>query len=175
MRARWSILLFAGISLLLAGPASPDVEIVRSTVGSGGDCVVGGEHLLHCTIGQDIAGVATGPSHICGAGFWSRFEPPYSSLGDWEVWPTDRYLFDGITPNPFRGSTTLQYCVPTACHVSVMLYDVNGREVYRIADERVDAGLHRVSFDGSGLSSGVYFCRMQADDFVACKKVVVLR
>ena len=56
-----------------------------------------------------------------------------------------------------------------------MVYDVMGREVGRLVDGYRSAGVYEVTFDGSGLGSGVYFVRMQAGDFMQTKKLLLVR
>ena len=55
------------------------------------------------------------------------------------------------------------------------VYDVLGREVSVLVNERQQAGHHEVKFDGNGLSSGVYFYRMEAGSFVQTRKLLLLR
>ncbi len=78
-------------------------------------------------------------------------------------------------PNPFNPSTTIKYELPKSSEVKLSVYDLLGREVSVLVNEKKDAGVHEVRFDGSGLSSGVYFYRMQAGDFVATKGLLLVR
>jgi len=78
-------------------------------------------------------------------------------------------------PNPFNPRTTIRFELPAASHVSLTVYDILGRTVSVLMNERRDAGIHRVTFDGSSLASGVYFYRLQAGDFVATKRLVIMR
>lgn len=78
-------------------------------------------------------------------------------------------------PNPFNPSTTITYELPKSSEVRLSVYDVLGREVSVLVNERRDAGVHEVKFDGSNLASGVYFYRMQAEDFVQSRKLIFLK
>ena len=78
-------------------------------------------------------------------------------------------------PNPFNPSTRVSFDLPKSTHVTVSVYNVIGQEVSRLVDEQRDAGRHEVVFDARGLASGVYFCTMRAGDFVATKKLMLLR
>jgi hypothetical protein len=59
--------------------------------------------------------------------------------------------------------------------VNLSVYDILGREVSVLLNERKDAGVHEVKFDGSNLASGVYFYRLKAGDFVAMKRLLLLK
>ena len=63
-------------------------------------------------------------------------------------------------PNPFNPGTTIPFTVGSAAHVSIGVFDLLGREVSRLLDADRPPGDHAVVFDGSGLASGMYVCRM---------------
>jgi hypothetical protein len=58
--------------------------------------------------------------------------------------------------------------------VSLTVYDILGRQVSVLVNERKEAGVYEVKYDGSNLASGVYFYRLQAGDFVATKRLLLL-
>ena len=78
-------------------------------------------------------------------------------------------------PNPFNPSTVIGYSLPKSTFVSVRVYDLLGREVGTIVSEKQEAGQHGALFNGDGLSSGVYFYRIQTVGFVQTKKMLFLR
>jgi hypothetical protein len=85
-------------------------------------------------------------------------------------------------PNPFNPSTTIKFELPKSSMVRLSVYDLPGREVTVLVNERVEAGVHEVNFDGSNLASGVYLYRLQAPiesgqagDFVQTKKLMILK
>ena len=88
--------------------------------------------------------------------------------------PTQYSLLQNY-PNPFNPSTTIKYELPNSSVVRLSVYDILGREVSVLVNERREAGVHEVKFDGSNLASGVYFYRLQAGDFVQSKKLAVLK
>ncbi len=78
-------------------------------------------------------------------------------------------------PNPFNPTTIINYSVPTSSLVTIKVYDVLGREIAKLVNEQKTAGTYSVQFNGSALSSGVYFYRMQAGDFVQTKKLLLMK
>jgi hypothetical protein len=78
-------------------------------------------------------------------------------------------------PNPFNPSTTIKYELPKSSDVRLSVYDLLGREVTVLVNERRDAGVHEVKYDAAGLSSGMYLYRLQAGDFVQTRKLILSR
>jgi hypothetical protein len=86
-----------------------------------------------------------------------------------------RFALEQNYPNPFNPSTTIKFGLPKSSEVRVSVYDMLGREVSVLVNERKDAGVHEVKCDGSNLASGVYFYRLQAGDFTQTKRLMLLR
>ena len=78
-------------------------------------------------------------------------------------------------PNPFNPTTVISYQLSAVSRVALKVYDVLGREVVTLVNERQKAGSYSVNFDASALPSGVYFYRITAGSFVATKKLVVVK
>jgi hypothetical protein len=78
-------------------------------------------------------------------------------------------------PNPFNPTTTIRYELPKASIVTLSVFDILGREVSVLVNERRDAGSHEVNFCARNLASGVYLCRMQAGDFVQLRKLLLVQ
>lgn len=91
------------------------------------------------------------------------------------VVPRDFVLMQNY-PNPFNSTTTFRLNVPQVSQVSLKLYDVTGRETAVITDGTVQAGTHSVNFNATGLSTGIYFVRMEANgSTVAARKILFLK
>jgi S-formylglutathione hydrolase FrmB len=78
-------------------------------------------------------------------------------------------------PNPFNPITIINIFMPAEEYLSLKVYDLLGKEVDILAEGKLPAGIHRFSFDGSSLSNGVYFCRMEAGDNIDVIKMVLLK
>ncbi len=85
------------------------------------------------------------------------------------------YQLNQNYPNPFNPSTVIEFAIPTADNVSLKIYDVLGREVATLLNERRNAGAHRVSFNATTLSSGTYFYRLQSGGFTQTKKMILVK
>jgi len=77
-------------------------------------------------------------------------------------------------PNPFNPSTTIYYALPEAGSVELVIYDVLGNELMKYSENQ-EAGYHKFEFDGSDLTSGLYFYRLQAGSFLETKKMVLMK
>ncbi len=78
-------------------------------------------------------------------------------------------------PNPFNPSTTISFDLPTRSFVSMKVFDLLGREVTTIFAGELSAGTYSETWDASSMSSGVYFCRLQAGPFAGTRRLVLLR
>lgn len=86
-----------------------------------------------------------------------------------------QYLLSQNYPNPFNPSTTISYQLPTNTLVVLKVFDVLGREVETLVNERQSAGSHSVRFKAANLPSGVYFYRLQAGVYHDTKKLLLLK
>jgi len=80
----------------------------------------------------------------------------------------------------FNSETTIKYQLPEACEAAIKIYNIKGKLLQIIIDQKQSAGYHLVNWngrDGSGkyISSGVYFYCLQMNEFVQTKKMMVLR
>jgi hypothetical protein len=105
------------------------------------------------------------------------FPPVTVALSD--VAPTNglptSYSLNQNYPNPFNPSTNIAYDVPKASHVTLEVFNVLGQRVVSLVDQEMEAGSYTVEFDGSQISSGIYFYRLNAGDFADTKKMVMVK
>ena len=78
-------------------------------------------------------------------------------------------------PNPFNPTTKINYSVPQSSNVLLKVFDVLGNEVATLVNEEKSAGTYEVEFDGSGLTSGIYFYQLKASNYVETKKMMLLK
>jgi len=78
-------------------------------------------------------------------------------------------------PNPFNPITTIEFALPVNGKVRLTLYDILGREVKEIVSGFFDAGNHKINLDASNLASGVYYYKLEANDFVSVKKLILIK
>jgi hypothetical protein len=78
-------------------------------------------------------------------------------------------------PNPFNPSTNIQFSVPQSSYVTLEVYNLVGERVGILVSEQLSAGAYKYDWNASNLTSGVYFYRLQAADFVETKKMMLLK
>jgi hypothetical protein len=78
-------------------------------------------------------------------------------------------------PNPFNPTTTISYQLAASSDVILKVYDMLGREVASLVNEKQNAGTHLIRFDGSNLPSGTYFYRLHCGSYAATKKLLLLK
>lgn len=78
-------------------------------------------------------------------------------------------------PNPFNPITTIKFALPKESNVTLKIYDILGREVETLISKIMPAGNHSVDFNAAKLSSGMYVYRIEADNFVQVKKMLLMK
>lgn len=78
-------------------------------------------------------------------------------------------------PNPFNPSTKIRFEIPSFGEVKITVYDASGKERAVLTDGTLRAGIYETEFNGAGLSSGVYFCRMEAGSFGETIKMILVK
>ena len=78
-------------------------------------------------------------------------------------------------PNPFNPSTVVKYQIPESGYISLKVYDILGNEVETLVNQTKNAGSYEIKFDGSNLSSGIYFYQLRTKNYTATKKFMLLK
>jgi len=109
------------------------------------------------------------------------YESPVS-ISENPASPNSFYLYQN-SPNPFNPSTIIKYSIPNVMangvkqshFVTLKVFDVLGNEVATLVNKEQDPGVYEILFDASSLSSGTYFYKLHAGDFISTKKMIVIR
>jgi enterochelin esterase family protein len=78
-------------------------------------------------------------------------------------------------PNPFNPSTTISWYLPESDLVTLKIYDVLGNEITTLLNEQQEAGLHKINFNASRLSSGMYFYFLQSGNQIFTNKMILIK
>lgn len=116
-------------------------------------------------------------TNALGTSLWSpiwRFRTVVTSVTQTPGVPTEFALTQNY-PNPFNPLTTIAFSIPEEVKVSLVVYDLLGRKVDVLVDDLVQPGNYQAQFDGSRLSSGVYFYRLTAGRYVATQKMQLVK
>jgi uncharacterized Ntn-hydrolase superfamily protein len=100
-----------------------------------------------------------------------RSSTPVSDAGS----SPQTFLLEQNFPNPFNPVTIIHYAVGSPSNVSLKVYDVGGKEILALVDGWRNAGRHAVTLDASVLASGTYYYQLRTADYIATRKMVVLR
>ncbi|RPI19117.1 MAG: T9SS C-terminal target domain-containing protein [Ignavibacteriae bacterium] len=124
--------------------------------------------------------------------YWWRVNAQNAAgAGPWSVVWNFRTLFLGIVkdneipkefklyqnyPNPFNPTTQIEFSIPkNNIHVNIIVYDVSGKIVSILVNEKLNAGTYKVDFNGESLASGVCFYKLETEGFVETKRMVILK
>jgi len=121
--------------------------------------------------------------------FTEGYEPILQGASNWYCWSVnfpsgvDEEYESNITtyklcqnyPNPFNPITEIRYDLPVDCQVRLEIYNLLGQKVATLVDGKEKAGYKTATWDAGSFSSGIYFYRLQAGDFVQTRKMVLLK
>ncbi len=85
------------------------------------------------------------------------------------------YALEQNYSNPFNPSTTLKYQIPQNGFVTLKIYDILGKEVATLVNEVKTQGRYEATFDASSFASGVYLYRLNVNDYIDVKKMILLK
>jgi hypothetical protein len=167
------ILFLAGCGRAFGQPST----VPLSSFGAGYGSLSGTVHDVQGLVGQTIAGRSSGSGNVVHSGF---LPATLVSLRTLDVPGTDsglpkEFALTQNFPNPFNPTTRIIYQLAATSEVRLILYDLLGRHVAVLANEKKDAGRYEVELNASRLASGVYLYRMSAGSFVQTRKMIVLK
>ncbi len=112
---------------------------------------------------------------ILGAGVYRRSIPGATNIDGHTIsQPTDFQLLQNY-PNPFNPTTKIQFEIPGSDFVSLKVFDLLGREVASLVNERMDAGTYQTTFDAHSLTSGIYFYTLRSGSTIQTKKMILTK
>ena len=158
--------LLRALHLQAAGDGIHSIESLAT--GPSGDVYVAGR------FASDVAILGTDTLHARGENnmFVAKYSATPLSAEPFVEFPSGVVKMTLNYPNPFRDATTITYSVPAPGRVRLTVYDVLGREMVVLLDERQSAGPHSAKLDASSWPSGVYLYRLEAGNHVATGRLV---
>lgn len=78
-------------------------------------------------------------------------------------------------PNPFNPNTNIKFAIPKSSNVKISVYDISGKELEVIVNERLQAGTYQTEWNGSNYSSGIYFYKIQSDGYTETKRMTLIK
>jgi len=176
--------LNSGLSILLGTSQVSAVQMGRHVLDGGGAMwLETANYKLSSSLGQSITGVQSVGDTILYTGFWNPWVVQMTPV-EWEevdyVQLPKEFDLRQNYPNPFNPTTVIEYALPKASEVKIHIYNILGQKVRSLVDEPQEPGYKTIHWDGKDDngnegSSGVYFYRIEAGDFVKCKKMTLLK
>ena len=87
----------------------------------------------------------------------------------------DKFSLFEAYPNPFNPSTTISFELPTNSDVKISIYDISGKHVETIVNNKMQAGAHEVTWNASAYSSGVYIYKIESESYSETKKMILIK
>tara|TARA_Y100001935_G_scaffold254275_1_gene262785 strand:- start:58436 stop:60643 length:2208 start_codon:yes stop_codon:yes gene_type:complete len=103
------------------------------------------------------------------------YEPNTGVSNEMNTDSPDEFVLKQNYPNPFNPSTNIHFDLPKSSVVNLEVYDLMGKRVATLVNERMGAGSHMVTFNASGLASGIYLYRIQAGNFIQTRKLTLIK
>ena len=109
---------------------------------------------------------------------WTQFNPKnYEVIGINQISTLipAKFSLEQNYPNPFNPMTKIKFNIPKVSNVKLVVYDISGKEVRNLLNSRLSPGTYEFEFNGYEMSSGMYFYRIHAEDYVETKKMMLLK
>ncbi|MBU1880851.1 T9SS type A sorting domain-containing protein, partial [bacterium] len=173
--------LLGPVDLTVSGMSSVDGDLAQMVPGRAPE----GNYTIVAYVGTYATAVDDSSFFTFNKSATTWANNPTSNLDGWEVVggfdsveiadvPQAFYL-QGAYPNPFNPTTKISFTLPEAAEVSLIVFDVQGREVAMLVDGYRAAGQHEVTFDAAGLSSGVYLYQLKGGSQTAIGKMILTK
>lgn len=110
-----------------------------------------------------------------GNGVYRSYQPQLVKVEEPDIVKAKQWELTQNYPNPFNTTTTISYQLPKSSFVRLNIYDISGRLVDKLINEKKNAGYYSVEWNAENVCSGVYFYRIEAGNFVAVKKGLLVK
>jgi hypothetical protein len=173
--------LVVSVSCMMANLAGAQSYMLRTYIlaGGGSTSLQSSNYRCGLTTGQATASFAQpAGQYLATFGFWHQQQPDGGIAEDAGHAPSRlSFLLGQNMPNPFGARTAFRYSLPKESDVALRVYNSVGRVVTTLVQTKQSAGRYAVSWDVSGvpatrLPCGTYFCRLEAGEFAATRKMV---
>lgn len=177
-RLTCAVFAIATIGITLS---SAEAQTLRwDALGSAGGRASGGPVGLGLTVGQPVTGRAVNATLQETVGFWHPLAPVVTDVGRDGPEPFTAFALVAIVPNPSPRATTIHFTTPVASSLIIEIVDLSGRIVRELVSGRLEAGRHRVAWDGRAANgslspSGIYFCRLEGAGHQAVRRLAIVR
>ncbi|MBL7075030.1 T9SS type A sorting domain-containing protein, partial [candidate division KSB1 bacterium] len=114
------------------------------------------------------------PSAVTEDGLFTCVVVGISDQGRNEFSPKSFTLFQNV-PNPFNATTIIRYRLPEKAKVTLWIYNLRGQRVSSLVNNVQNPGDYRIQWDARDLPSGVYFARLQANQFISIRKILLIK
>ena len=101
------------------------------------------------------------------------YQPFFGGIQTIEI--PNYYFLNQNYPNPFNPVTNIKFGIPESGNVRLVVYDILGREVATLMNERKNPGTYEVNFDASQLASGIYFYSLQTERVTETKRMLLVK
>jgi hypothetical protein len=165
--------LYAG-TMIVAGPSYSYYGVMRKTTNGGinwsGVYLNWNSGLESVKFTNSLTGFATGAGAI-----YKTTNGGLTFINNSENSIPVAYSLSQNYPNPFNPETKIKFTVSRSGNTKVFVYDVKGRVIQTLVNEQLQPGTYETTFDGSQLSSGVYYYKLISDNYIYTKKMVLLK
>ena len=161
-------------SLFFVNAKTADIDITGATFDR--DAVYAGNEVAQITLRSKVAGPLTLENVDLEIRDMNNqsFEVAFNTVATTNGIIPDAFALSQNYPNPFNPTTTIQLSLPTASDYKLTIYNIAGQVVQEYSGYS-EAGIITVNWDASDVSSGIYLYKMEADEFSATKKMVLLK
>ena len=177
MKNRYLLALLSfGILLTISqSELTAQYKIERSSITNGASVANGGTHKIRSSVGESMIGISTNASYKTFFGFLYSQQPIITDVKASNSLIPDKFEMQQNYPNPFNPSTVIEFAVPQESKVLLEVFNILGEKLATLVNEVKTPGYYNVDFNAGLLSSGFYIYRIQAEDFVEVKKMILLK